>query len=161
MPFITSFRHWLPVYIAGIVYLLLRFKLKGLYLLAVLLVTVGICDFVNAQFLKEYFMRVRPCRALTDVHLLVHCGLGHSFPSNHAVNNFAAATILAHYFKRKAGVFFFIAGLISLSRVFVGVHYFSDILAGGLEGFLVGFIVLYFVKKLTIDQETVEKIRLN
>lgn len=161
MPIITSFHYWLPLYIIGIAYLLLRYKLKGLYILIILLFVVGLCDLLNAQIIKEYFMRIRPCRALDNVHLLIHCGQGKSFPSNHAVNNFAAATILSHYFKRKISIFFIIAGLISLSRVFVGVHYFGDILAGSLFGFLVASFFLILFSKIKYDKNVIEAIRIN
>lgn len=161
MPLITSLHYWLPFYILGIVYLIFRYRVKGIYILVALLFAVGLCDFVNAQLLKEYFMRIRPCRALDNVNLLVHCGLGYSFPSNHAVNNFAAATVLSHFFKRKVKAFYFFAGLVAISRVFVGVHYFSDILVGSLEGFLIAFLLVYCLKKLDFDKAVVEKIRIN
>ena len=161
MPIVTSFRSWLPLYILGILYLLLRFKSKGLYILIVLLFAVGLCDLINAQLLKEYFLRVRPCRALDNVNLLINCGAGHSFPSNHAVNNFAAATVLSYFFQRKIGILFFFASLVALSRVFVGVHYLSDILIGGIEGVIIGSIILYIVNKFDYNQSVKERVRIN
>ena len=161
MPIVTSFKYWLPLYILGIIYLLLRFRLKGLYILIVLLFTVGLCDLLNAHILKEYFVRVRPCSALESVNLLINCGAGYSFPSNHAVNNFAAATILSYYFQRKVLVFFVLASLVALSRIFVGVHYPIDVICGSLEGVLIGLIVLFFVKKIKYNDKVREQIRIN
>lgn len=161
MPYITNFKVWLPLYIFGMVYLLFRYKLKGLYILVILLLAVGLCDLLNAQILKEYFARVRPCRALDNVNLLIHCGGGLSFPSNHAVNNFAAATVLSSFFMRKRGVFFLIATLVALSRVFVGVHYLSDITAGAIEGIIIGGVLVFLFRLIGFNKDVVESIRIN
>lgn len=161
MPIVTSFQYWLPLYIIGIIYLLLRFRMKGIFILVVLFFTVGLCDLLNAQLLKEYFVRVRPCSALEDVNLLINCGAGHSFPSNHAVNNFAAATILSYYFQRKIIVLFSLASLVATSRIFVGVHYPIDILIGSLVGIIIGTILLLIVKQFDYNSEVREKIRIN
>jgi undecaprenyl-diphosphatase len=161
MPIITSFNYWLPLYLFGMFYLLFKYRLKGLYILLVLLFVVGLCDLVNAQILKEYFARVRPCRDLSGVNLLVNCGSGLSFPSNHAVNNFSAAMVLSHFFKRKVGVFFSIAFLVAISRVFVGVHYVVDISAGAIVGMLVAITITTLVSKYKYDDEVIEKIRIN
>lgn len=161
MPYITEFKVWLPLYLFGMLYLLYRFRIKGMYILIILLFAVGLCDLINAQILKEYFARVRPCRALENVNLLIHCGGGLSFPSNHAVNNFAAATVLSSYFKRKKGVFFFFASLVALSRVFVGVHYPGDVIAGAIEGMIIGSLLVYLASLFKFDAEVIESIRIN
>lgn len=161
MPYITEFKVWLPLYILGMIYLLFRYRLKGLYVLVILLLAVGLCDLINAQILKEYFARVRPCRALDNVNLLIHCGGGLSFPSNHAVNNFAAATVLSSFFKRKRGVLFFIASMVAISRVFVGVHYLGDVTAGAIEGVLIGGLLVFLFSYIKFDAEVVESIRIN
>jgi membrane-associated phospholipid phosphatase len=161
MPYITEFKVWLPLYILGMLYLIFRFRLKGLYILGILLLAVGLCDLINAQILKEYFARVRPCRALEKVNLLIHCGGGLSFPSNHAVNNFAAATVLSSYFMRKRLVLFFLASLVAISRVFVGVHYLGDITAGAIEGILIGSLLVLIFRNFKYDSEVVESIRIN
>jgi undecaprenyl-diphosphatase len=140
---------------------LVKYRLKGLYILFVLLFVVGLCDLINAQLLKEYFARVRPCRDLNGVNLLINCGSGLSFPSNHAVNNFSAAMVLSHFFKRKVAIFFTIAFLVSISRVFVGVHYVVDISAGAIVGVLVATLFTTIVSKYKYDREVIEKIRIS
>ena len=65
-----------------------------------------------------------------------------SFPSGHAAFYFALSMVVFLY-NKKAGIFFFFAGfLMGLSRVFVGVHWPSDILAGALVGILAGWLVV-------------------
>jgi undecaprenyl-diphosphatase len=76
------------------------------------------------------------------VHLLVHCGGGKSFPSSHAANNFGAATILTYFYRKIAWIFFSLAALVAFSRVYVGVHYPFDVLAGAILGMAISAILL-------------------
>jgi len=70
---------------------------------------------------------------------LRHATLDVSLPSGHAATSFAAAVALAHYVPaRVAPLLFVLAALIAWSRVYVGVHYPSDIVAGALLGVGVG-----------------------
>ena len=67
-----------------------------------------------------------------------------SFPSGHAAFYFALATIVYSY-NKKTGILFFIASfLISIARVFSGIHWPSDILAGALVGIFSGWMVIHF-----------------
>ena len=111
----------------------------------VLIVTIVITDQLNSFWLKYLFERVRPCRALNDVHLLVSCGSGFSFPSSHAVNTFAGAAVLSHFFRKQTWAFMTFAGVVAFSRVYVGVHYPSDVVGGGIlgAGMGAGICVLY------------------
>ncbi len=64
-----------------------------------------------------------------------------SFPSGHATFYFALATIV-YFYNKKVGIWFFIVSFfIAVARVFVGVHWPSDILAGALLGILMGYIL--------------------
>jgi len=76
------------------------------------------------------------------IHMLVNCGSGRSFPSSHAVNNFAVATLFSTYYRRWRWWFFSWATLVALSRPAVGVHYPSDILGGAAIGVCVALAVI-------------------
>jgi len=98
---------------------------------------------------KQLVQRPRPCHTVNgvpvvaDVHLIAGCGSGKSFPSSHAVNNFAVATLFAFYYRRlRYGVYGW-AALVALSRVFMGVHYPSDIVGGALIGTLLCYVIVY------------------
>ena len=70
-----------------------------------------------------------------------------SFPSGHAAFYFAIATIV-YFYNKKAGILFFISAfLISVSRVFVGIHWPSDIIVGALVGLFSGWFVVKLFKK--------------
>ncbi|MCX8009814.1 MAG: phosphatase PAP2 family protein, partial [Ignavibacteria bacterium] len=139
MPFITDIYHWYLVYI--LLWLILFFKggkyRIGLALMILILITIS--DQLSSSVIKDIFERVRPCNVLPDVHLLVGCSSSYSFPSSHAVNNFCMATFFSFYFKNLKWIFFSVAFIVALSRVFVGVHYPSDVIGGALIGIAIGY----------------------
>jgi undecaprenyl-diphosphatase len=87
--------------------------------------------------LKDATHRPRPFVAHHEIHPLyaVHSS---SFPAGHAATAFAGATVLAYVARRAAPVLFLVAALIGFSRVYVGDHYPTDVLAGAAVGVLVG-----------------------
>ena len=111
-----------------------------------LIITIVISDQLNSSVIKYWLVRQRPCHALQNVHLLVSCGSGFSFPSSHAVNNFAGALILAFFFPRAKWWFFGFAAIVAFSRVYVGVHYPFDVIGGAVIGlFCAGSVLLVFI----------------
>lgn len=130
--------------------LLLWFKFKGKKMLPILLgliLSVAASDLVSYRILKPTFQRPRPPAVENEIQLRTHRYAGHSFPSNHAANNFAAASFLSYCYPASTPVFLAIASLIAFSRVYVGVHYPLDVLAGALLGTLFG---LFFFKLLML-----------
>ncbi len=97
----------------------------------------------GSNALKHFFERIRPCSELDGVRVLVGCGKSFSMPSNHAVNAFAFITpffILQR--NRVRYLFVAVAVLVGFSRIYVGVHYPSDVIVGALIGLLVSMSVL-------------------
>ncbi len=146
MPFLTDLnkqRIVLVIVAVLLLWMLIRGN-RSVRLAAVLLiVTIIISDQLNSSVIKFWLTRPRPCHVFHDIHLLVSCGSGYSFPSSHAVNNFAGALILAYFFPRAKWWFFGFAAIVAFSRVYVGVHYPSDVIGGGVIGFVVGGFVLF------------------
>ncbi|MCE5304654.1 phosphatase PAP2 family protein [bacterium] len=154
MPIITERNNWFVIYFALIVFLIVKYKQKGLIIVLALLVAVGISDYLTSHIIKEAVGRLRPCWTLQNVHLLVPCGGGKSFPSAHAVNNFSLATVLAYKFKKYQWIFYSVASLIAFSRISVGVHYPLDVIGGALIGAIIGFLIaLLFFKVLFKPKE--------
>lgn len=109
------------------------------------LIAWGLSD-LTGNFFKHLFERQRPFEVLDHVNRLVSAG-SFAFPSNHAANAFAFATGIAWFFRKAAIPFLVIAMIVALSRVYVGVHYPSDIIAGSILGTAVSFCVLYLYNR--------------
>lgn len=150
MPHITSPITWIPVYLLLCVYLIKQKKI-GIVCLVTIILAFIIVDPLTSRYLKFAFERVRPCRALQGVHLLVECGVGQSFPSTHAANSFAIATVFSLFYRKFTIISFSFATLIALSRMFVGVHYFFDIFGGAVVGVSIGYLC-YLLAKLIVKR---------
>ncbi|KAA0211348.1 phosphatase PAP2 family protein [Ignavibacteria bacterium CHB1] len=145
MPFITEVKHWYIFYIFFILWLLIKGGARGRVLVVLLLIFVFAAD-QSSNYLKEILGRLRPCKTLPNVNLLVGCAGSFSLPSNHAVNNFGVAFLISAFFSKFRGVAYSVALLIGLSRVFVGVHYPFDILVGAFYGVILAYIILYLFR---------------
>jgi undecaprenyl-diphosphatase len=88
--------------------------------------------------IKALTDRPRPFEVLPRADPLIGATVGQSMPSGHAATSFAAAVILTYLWPRSAPFFFLLATAIAVSRVYVGVHYPSDVLAGAALGVAVG-----------------------
>jgi len=146
-PFITEIRNFYIPYAIILMALLLFGKKKGIITVLLLILTVTVSDQLSSSLLKPFFDRIRPCSDLTDVRLLVGCGGGKSFPSSHATNSFAIAFLISGFYRKAAPYIFIYAALVAYSRVYVGVHYPSDILFGAILGSAVGLLMLFAYKR--------------
>ncbi len=141
MPFITA-RPYL-FFVPFVLYFLIFRKApirESLLYLTICLIAVGMSDGVGS-ILKTIFERPRPCQVLDGVNLLVGCGKSFSFPSNHAANAFSLSAGLSYFFKGAHIPLYLIAGVIAFSRVYVGVHYPSDVVFGAVVGVMSFFAV--------------------
>lgn len=128
-------------------YLIIRGGRRGRILALLLAVGLLLTDQISSHLLKPLVGRERPCFALDEVTALVHQVHSRSFPSSHATNNFGAATILWLVRRGAWAWWLAVAGLVALSRVYLGVHYPSDIVAGMFLGIGIGFLVVFAARK--------------
>lgn len=101
--------------------------------------------------MKGFFAIPRPFTFFAEnpgaVHVLFEQPDTFSFPSGHACSAFAAAVILSTWFGIPRAAAFGLAALISLTRLYIGVHFPSDILAGGLWGFAAASLWVHLLEK--------------
>ena len=151
-PRITDYDKLLPVRIVLLLvwlWLVIRGGTRGRTAALLIIPLLFISDKITNTLIKEFVGRLRPCHQIDGVtivqglHMLVDCGPGKSFPSSHAVNNFAVGTLLAYYYRQWSWAFYCWAALVAISRCAVGVHYPSDILGGAVIGVTIGLTVVW------------------
>lgn len=150
MIFFSEANKLLPVRLLGLgvwIYLLYRggkARTFALLLLPTVILSNEACD-----LLKAWTGRERPCVAMPDLQVLTGVRLtSGSFPSAHAANTAALLSLMVGLGGRKMGLYgAWFPFLTGLSRVYVGVHYPSDVIAGWLLGGLIGFSLFWLVIK--------------
>jgi undecaprenyl-diphosphatase len=154
MCWITDSTSLLLLLLTGLGLFLLRARDRRLALACVLLalLTFALADAGSHRLLKPLFDRPRPCNPAyfhNGVHSIFPHGrflLGmsttRSFPSTHAVNLFAQAALWSGLYPRWRTLFLGFAAWVAYSRVYVGVHYPADLLAGALAGAALGWAML-------------------
>jgi len=137
----------IPIYVFIIVFVFNQIGKTAWWWILGGITLISISDLLSSFFIKSYFNRPRPCRdpyIMYQINVLAkYCGANGSFTSSHAMNHFAFASYVYFTFRRFSSYFsllFIWAAFISFSQVYVGVHYPSDVLCGGLLGCSFGWI---------------------
>lgn len=111
------------------------------------LLSMGVCFLICNILLKNLIARTRPYDAIPELTTLIPHPTDYSFPSGHTTASFACAFVLIHMLPKKYGVpIMILAVLIALSRLYVGVHYPSDVLGGMAIAIIVSAFVLWFLR---------------
>ena len=136
----------------GLVLLCFRKTRKcGIAVLLALLAEWAICD----GLLKNLVARPRPYTLYPDITLYVPKLHSYSFPSGHSASSFVAAVALFQFYRRPGIAAITFAALIAFSRVYLFMHWVTDVLAGALLGTLVAICIvklLQFIEKRYITQ---------
>lgn len=140
MVFMTMKHNFYHLGIACIVAILAVYRLKGAAFLLTIGVTIALNDASSHYILKEGIARLRPCHVLPDLEMTIRCSNSFAFPSNHASNTFAGATLISLCFRNTTFLAFGLALLVGYSRVYLKVHYPFDVVGGALYGSLVGYL---------------------
>ena len=140
--FFTDIGTMVGLVIIGLFILFLAFKKKE-YILPLIYATVA--TFLIGYMFKNIFLRPRPYEVLEIVPLVSHFASA-SFPSLHAALVFSLLPILNKVWWKFRYVWILVVSLIALSRVYLGVHYLSDVIMGALLGYVVAEFVLDSMK---------------
>lgn len=109
-------------------------------------VAILLVEAINDDVIKNIVMRPRPFRVIPNLVTVIPGPSSYSFPSGHTASSFAAAFSFYRHLPKKYGIpALILATLIGFSRLYVGVHYPSDVLAGVLSGLLMCYISEFFV----------------
>ena len=105
-------------------------------------ISMAVCYLAGDHVIKPIAARIRPYDAYSYLKPLVPPVGSFSFPSGHTVSGFGCSLILVRMLPKKAGIpLVILAALIALSRLYVGVHYPSDVIAGFLIALVISKIV--------------------
>lgn len=159
LPFIREKINWIPLYVVIIALVIRKLRWNGVWFIVALCLAVLVADQFSAQLVKPLFERLRPCNEPSlapIIRSIVHCGSGYSFISSHATNHFALAFLFNWFFNEKVykvgNLFYWWSGAIAFAQVYVGVHYPSDVIVGGIFGILIGKGVLYLYKSAILKR---------
>lgn len=139
---------WVPLYLALAIWLLVKYKRDGLILVLGCGLVLALSDQISASIIKPWAARLRPSHnpdVLPGLQLVddIRGGL-YGFVSSHASNSAAVATFLLCSLRTKPQWLVLSLAmwvlLVSYSRIYLGVHYPTDILAGWAIGFVVGLL---------------------
>lgn len=152
---------WVPLYLLLLFFVWKYFGFRKMILFLVIVgATIALVDITSVVFFKETFQRYRPSHHLVLAKQLyfhvatngdVYKGGQYGFVSSHAANFFSltilAGMTLRPFRKNLIWLLFIIACMVSLSRVYLGVHYPSDVVVGGLWGATISYLSFRFVLK--------------
>ena len=168
MAFCSGKLTWIPLYLLILSLVWRRAGWGGLlwFMLGVA-ITILLADQLSVHLFKNTVQRLRPCHAQELQGLVYlpygHCGGQYGFISSHACNCMAVALFGTLFARSKllGWLLFLWAMVVSLSRVYMGVHYPGDVLCGAIFGLLVGSAVYFGTCRLRILVERRVKKRAN
>ena len=148
---LSSEKFWITILLTLLILSLASRKKKWVKYAVSLILIMSVTDIFASHLMKPFFKRLRPCHEYADVRRIEgKCGAFYSMPSNHASNAFSAAFFTFFLRPRDRRIFwgFLVAALVSYSRIYLGVHYPSDVLIGFVVGAVSGGSGYLAVKRL-------------
>ncbi len=144
---------WIAFYISVIITIFVRNKKSAIWLILLLVACIVLADQISSSVIKDLVQRLRPTKE-ADLAPFLHIVNNYSgglygFVSSHAANTFGFALLSSLIFRNKlySWSVFIWAGITSYSRIYLGVHYPSDILGGIIVGLSVASVLMLLIKK--------------
>ncbi len=143
--FITSLadKGWFWILLAVILLFFRKTRVVGVTALVALMIN----HVMTNMILKDLIARPRPYTVSPEIVTLIKQLSSYSFPSGHTSSSFAAAFVIHRMLPKKAGVpALILAAMIGFSRMYVGVHYPTDVLGGVVVAFMCSVWAHYLVQ---------------
>lgn len=145
------FLHWIGTFrIFAILLGIFLWSKKETRPIAIILLISVFASIIATTLIKELIDRPRPyiMLGLTAADMPVLTDPTASFPSGHTASAFAVAAVISYYFRKWTGPALVLAAAAGLARIYLLVHYPSDVAAGALVGMTASLAVIYIAKKL-------------
>jgi undecaprenyl-diphosphatase len=127
-----------------------------------LALTILLADQFTSGFMKPFFERLRPChdeRWTEQIHNYGRCGGLYGFVSSHAANTFAVAVYLNLKMNgklRHLKWLYLWAGIVSYTRIYLGVHYPFDVILGAIIGAIIAVFAWFLI--VVVKRQLVKKV---
>lgn len=145
---------WFPFYAILLAFIVWKFRWKAIYIIVTIILTIIAADQLTSGFMKPFFQRPRPCHEehlQSMIHMVTGCGGKYGFVSSHAANSFGLAMICWLLFRDRypwMGWIFLWAVPVSYSRIYLGVHYPSDVILGAIIGMIIAWIMYFLYSRI-------------
>jgi len=143
MPFTTRLGNLGLIWIIMALVLMLDKPYRAIGSSVILTLIIGTA--LGEGVVKHIVRRVRPCK-YKNYNLLIATPITYSFPSGHALSSFAVAEVLSMSFHQYKFIFMGLAFLIAFSRLYLDVHYPTDVIAGIIIGILCSKLIFIIIK---------------
>ncbi|MHC1684082.1 MAG: phosphatase PAP2 family protein [Clostridiaceae bacterium] len=135
----------------------LMFSKKYRYIGITLFLTLAVSGILTEFIVKNIVQRPRPSIFIDSSNLLISMPKSYSFPSGHTATSVASALVLGYYFRKYKLYFYSLAATISFSRIYLFVHYPSDVLGGFIFGVFSYKLTTYLLNKYYPSDVDLEK----
>ncbi len=149
---VTNITSWIPLFLLFFVIVILKYPKKEALFISLTVIALLFFILLATDLTKEFVGRLRPNNdeEINGLIRILKNPVSYSFFSGHAASSFSVTTLIVLFLRKKfkwAWIFYLWPLMFAFSRIYVGVHYPTDILVGSLVGILSAFLFYNFYEK--------------